>query len=66
VTGSNRRPLRCKTYKTDRSPVPWQNDYLFASEALADRLVRCQVIGTGEQEMWRLSDHLPVIAEFEL
>jgi hypothetical protein len=38
----------------------YQNDYLFASRALADRLEDCYVMSDGAA----FSDHWPVVAEF--
>ncbi|MGH7642706.1 MAG: endonuclease/exonuclease/phosphatase family protein [Candidatus Dormibacteria bacterium] len=42
-------------------------DYIFASKALAERLIRCEVVGrSGElaSVARRASDHFPVLAEF--
>ena len=45
--------------------APWLRlDYLFASRALADRLVDCRVVRS--ELAARASDHLPVHAEFRL
>lgn len=56
----------CAHVQTDyhsRSKVPWQLDYMFASQArMMDRLESCAVIDTPEVRS--LSDHLPVIAKF--
>lgn len=43
---------------------PWQNDYLFASEQLATKLTACYA--HDNEAAWALSDHCPVVAEFEL
>jgi hypothetical protein len=43
--------------------VPYQMDYLFASPALAERLVSCEALG---HEVWpSASDHYPIVAVFE-
>jgi hypothetical protein len=43
--------------------VPYQDDYLFASPALAERLGRCVALNPAE---WRAySDHSPIVATFE-
>jgi len=55
----------CRHVQTHRHPnsrVPWQDDYLFATEALARQLDSCEVLETP----WELSDHRPVVAAFDL
>jgi hypothetical protein len=43
--------------------VPYQMDYLFASPALAERLVSCEALG---HDTWPSpSDHFPIVATFE-
>jgi exonuclease III len=55
-----------QTHRNPKSPVPWQLDYLFASEKqLMSRLTSCRAIDDDDRA-WELSDHCPVIAEFEL
>lgn len=60
----------CRHYRTQRhrgdSPVPWQNDYVFATPNLTDRLTSCQPLNGDDDPAWRLSDHCPIIAEFDL
>jgi exonuclease III len=54
-----------QTHRHARSESPWQDDYLFASERqLMTRLQSCRVV--ADESVWALSDHCPVIAEFEL
>jgi endonuclease/exonuclease/phosphatase family metal-dependent hydrolase len=51
---------------TRGNPVIHQMDHLFATQVLADNLVTCY---TGEKDIVfgkRLSDHLPIIADFTL
>ena len=55
-----------QTHRHPRSAVPWQDDYLFASSKLADRLVDCYALDDGEPDPWSLSDHCPIVADFEL
>jgi exonuclease III len=55
-----------QTHKGKRGKVPWQYDYLYATKALADRLVLCRPLGGGKPDPWALSDHCPVVADFEL
>lgn len=55
-----------QTHRHPGSPVPWQDDYLFASRELAAQLVDCRTIDHGEPDPWELSDHCPVVADFEL
>jgi exonuclease III len=47
---------------THRTGTRYQNDYLFASEALAERLDDCIVLEAGG----RHSDHWPVVATFSI
>lgn len=55
-----------QTHRHRQSTKPWQDDYLFASAPLADQLVDCYVIDSGDPDPWSLSDHCPVVAEFDL
>jgi len=51
---------------TDRSGY-FTTDYLFASKDLADRLIRpLEVWGGTRPEVWKLSDHCPLVARFDL
>jgi hypothetical protein len=43
--------------------VPYQDDYLFASAALGDRLESCKALPFGDDST---SDHAPIIATFDL
>lgn len=56
----------CRHIRTQRhvkAPhVPWQNDYLFASERLATTLTACYA--HNDDAAWALSDHCPVVADF--
>lgn len=54
-----------QTHRHPRSTVPWQDDYVFVSERLAERVKRCAVVDSGEPDPWQLSDHLPIVLEFE-
>ena len=40
------------------------NDYLFASPALAERLVRLEVMNGDADPSWAHSDHCPLVADF--
>jgi len=42
--------------------IPYQMDYLFASPALAERLVKCEALDLGSDSP---SDHFPIRATFE-
>ena len=55
-----------QTYRHDNKANgnPWQNDYVFASGTLADSLIACAAV--DDEAAWALSDHCPVIAEFEV
>jgi endonuclease/exonuclease/phosphatase family metal-dependent hydrolase len=57
----------CRHTRTRRRPespdVPDSTDYLFASRAMAERLISCRAHDT--EEAWAFSDHCPVIADFD-
>lgn len=55
---------RPRTLRHAKSDFPWVNDYIFASESLAKKVVSCQVIELPE--MLDLSDHNPVVVTFNL
>ena len=55
-----------QTHRHNRSDKPWQDDYLFASKALAERLTNSYALDSGDPDPWSLSDHCPVVAEFDL
>lgn len=49
--------------KNEVKSRPTQLDYAFASQPLVPRLIRSQVI--HDSEAWRLSDHCPLVLEFD-
>jgi hypothetical protein len=51
---------------SSREAVGGHNDYLFASPELAERLVGLRVVGDDDPAVWKLSNHCPVIGEFNL
>jgi endonuclease/exonuclease/phosphatase family metal-dependent hydrolase len=54
-----------RTRKDRRFPaVAYQTDYLFASPKLASHLVSCKALATDE--WFSISDHAPIVAEFDL
>ena len=52
--------------RTDRQhpSIPYQTDYLFASAGLASRLTYCEALASDER--FAMSDHAPIVADFEL
>lgn len=50
-------------YDKRRPTIPYQDDYLFASEGLADLLTRCSAEPLDENSP---SDHAPIVAEFNI
>jgi exonuclease III len=58
---TNERP---RTLRHTKSDFPWVNDYIFASENLAKKVVACEVV--ERPEMLNLSDHNPVVVTFEM
>jgi endonuclease/exonuclease/phosphatase family metal-dependent hydrolase len=52
-----------QTQRHDRSPFPWQNDYVFVTADLLDRAPAVEVF--DRDEAWELSGHCPVVIEFE-
>jgi len=57
-----KRPVQTHRHKSDPK-FPWQNDYLHASKKLTTKLISCKVL--DNEVVRRLSDHNPVIAEFD-
>ena len=54
-----------RTRKDSHHPgVPYQTDYLFASKKMAACLVSCEALVT--EEWFAISDHAPIVADFEL
>ena len=52
-------------FRHDRSNFfPWVNDYIFASENLAKKVISYQVI--ENPELLDLSDHNPLVVTFDL
>ena len=53
-------------HRARRSDTPsyWTTDYLFATRDLADRLLGLEV-WNDRAEVWRLSDHCPLVARFD-
>ncbi len=54
--------VRTHRHKNAPTSSPYQNDWMFASKQL--RPLLCMPVDT--EEAWALSDHCPVLAEFEL
>lgn len=50
-----------RTFRKPGSSVPYQDDYLFASPALAHRLISCNALPFAAE--WP-SDHVPIVATF--
>ena len=58
--------VHVQTHRHPKSKIPWQIDYLFASEKqLMPKLVACRAID-DDPLVWELSDHCPLVAAFEL
>jgi exonuclease III len=57
----NKEPLRTIRHRSIHS---YQDDYIYVSKKLIPKLVSCDVVNDPEVE--KLSDHLPVVAVFEL
>ena len=57
----------CTHVRTRRDPrhprVPYQTDYFFASPKLASSLRQCEVLASDE--WFSISDHAPIVADFE-
>jgi len=54
------------TYRHHRKPaaVPYQNDFMFATAALRERLNDCYAV--EDEDVWRHSDHRPIVGVFDL
>ncbi len=55
-----------QTHRHPKSDKPWQNDYIFAGQYLAQKVTTCEVVDEGSPSPWEFSDHCPVIATFGL
>lgn len=55
-----------RTQRHGRSAKPWQTDYILASQRLARKVVRCEVVDGGTPGPWEFSDHCPIVATFDL
>ena len=55
---------RIQTLRHKESSFAWQNDYLFAGKELYDRCTSCEVI--DDKNLYDISDHNPIIAEFTI
>ena len=53
-----------QTHFHSRSSVRWQNDYIFVSKNLINKVKDCKVINTPE--MSEFSDHYPVMIELKI
>ena len=53
------------TWRNHPKRVPMQDDYLFASEALAGNVVGVKVVDE-EPGAWEFSDHCPIVATLDL
>ncbi len=55
-----------RTYRHDDQPNghPGQIDVIFATRALVKSMVTC--VAVDDEQAWKLSDHYPVVAEFEV
>jgi exonuclease III len=62
VYGDECRHVRTQRHK--HSSLPWENDYIFASKALAKKLISAKP--WDEEGAWNLSDHCPIIATFDI
>ena len=76
VSAGNVSPLGCdcdddpcqhvQTHRHVLSKKPWQDDYLFCTKALLERVESVKAVDAGPGGRWELSDHLPIVAEVNL
>ena len=52
-----------QTHVNNKSSYPWQNDYLFVSPSIMDRITGCNVL--NDKNILEMSDHLPVIIDLK-
>jgi endonuclease/exonuclease/phosphatase family metal-dependent hydrolase len=50
-----------QTYRAKQGDFPWQNDYLFVSGGLLEKISKCEVL--DNEEIRGLSDHNPILIE---
>jgi exonuclease III len=55
---------RPRTLRHSKSDIPWVNDYIFASNSLAKKVLSHEVL--EQPKMLNLSDHNPVVVTFDL
>jgi exonuclease III len=53
-----------QTHVHNKSDFEWQDDYLFVSKNIFEKVVNCQVL--GNTEILNFSDHIPVTIEIEV
>jgi exonuclease III len=53
-----------QTFRHSRSSTPWQNDYLFVSREIIDKVKSCEVLSYAEVK--QLSDHNPVVIKIDI
>lgn len=71
LAGCPCRSVSCRhvnTYRHGRKAdaVPYQNDYVFATASMASRLAPGGCFAADDAAVWEHSDHLPLVARFEL
>jgi exonuclease III len=59
------RHVRTHIRARDKDPKPWQDDYVFVSRALREKVTSCEVRGAGDPDPWQFSDHCPIVVELE-
>ena len=55
--------VRTQRHQNKPDSRPWQTDYLFVSPELAEGLKACEA--WDREDAWQLSDHCPVVADFD-
>lgn len=55
------RHVRTTRHRSDPASTPYQNDWAFASPAMASLVTECRVV--DDEDLWAISDHAPIRIE---
>ena len=54
-----------RTQRHKKSTIPWQNDYIYVSQSLAETVQGCFPLDHGDPDPWQFSDHCPIVLELK-
>jgi hypothetical protein len=62
--GADCRHVRTYRHDNKTDGPPWQNESFFATNGMSEAMTSCAPV--DDEQAWALSDHCPVIAEFDV